>query len=426
MGSLPCWPSGLPAGAAAAEGPVSAAPAPAAGASGFWTPQRMRAAEPLDALVPGPMPEGAALPAATAARRGRRLDVAPARATAQASAARAPRRGGHRSSSGDVADPSARATRTHGRVFFKVPGVGLASCSGTAITSNRRNLVMTAGHCVNGGGHSGTWYPHWIFVPAYAHGTAPFGVWTAKRLYSTPIWVEYGDPTGDIGFATVRARKGKRLQDSVGASGISFGRSAKRRYTAYGYPANPEDGFDGESERYCSSGLRRRDHPEKGELGPKTMAINCDMTEGASGGSWIAKRGYAVSLSSYYYPSLHRVLFGPYFGALARELYEGTQIRCNGRVATIVGSARGDRIRGTAGRDVIVAGGGADRVHARGGRDVVCGGSGADRLAGGAGRDTLIGGAGGDHLAGGKGRDSCVGGGGRNHGSGCERRRGLV
>ncbi len=415
-----------PAPGAAAAGPVSTARVSAGGAaSDFWTPARMRAAQPLDMAAESAESAGAApLTDAIATARGPRLDVAPSGTAAGVSAgARAGR--GHAFKSGTVADPAAKGVRTHGRVFFKVPGVGLASCSGTAISSNRRNLVLTAGHCVNGGGHEGRWYTHWVFVPAYSHGTAPFGAWRAKRLYSTPIWVEYRDPTGDIGFATVAARKGTRLQDAVGASGISFGRGVRRRYQAFGYPANPKDGFDGESERYCNSHLRQRDKPARRVLGPKTVGISCDMTEGASGGSWIAKQGYAVSLSSYYYPQLHHALFGPYFGSLAHELYEGTQIRCDGRPATIVGTGKADRLRGTPGRDVIVGGAGADRIVALGKGDIVCGGAGADHLAGGAGRDLLIGGAGNDHLAGGSGRDKCVGGSGRNRGVGCEGRRGL-
>jgi uncharacterized delta-60 repeat protein len=84
---------------------------------------------------------------------------------------------------------------------------------------------------------------------------------------------------------------------------------------------------------------------------------------------------------------------------------------CAGLPATIVGSARGETLRGTSGRDVIVAGGGRDTVRARGGRDLVCGGG---------GRDVLTGGAGGDRIAGGRGHDRCAGGAGRDRLSSCE------
>lgn len=85
--------------------------------------------------------------------------------------------------------------------------------------------------------------------------------------------------------------------------------------------------------------------------------------------------------------------------------------RCQGRNATIEGSPKRDRLRGTAGPDVIVAKGGNDRITARGGNDVVCGGGGSDLLDGGGGNDRLGGSKGGnDVLAGGPGNDRISGG----------------
>jgi Ca2+-binding RTX toxin-like protein len=105
--------------------------------------------------------------------------------------------------------------------------------------------------------------------------------------------------------------------------------------------------------------------------------------------------------------------------------------RCQGESATIVGSHRGERIRGTAGADVIVGGGGRDIIAGLGGDDVICsgldhraqtvsyatGGAGDDRMrghgfqSGGAGDDTIttVTERGGDHYGrwtrGGKGDD---------------------
>lgn len=142
-------------------------------------------------------------------------------------------------------------------------------------------------------------------------------------------------------------------------------------------------------------------------------------------------------------------------------------VRCNGRNATITGTANGETLVGTAGPDVIAglggddvirglgdddvicAGSGRDRVTAGAGDDVVngeagkdtlnggtgrdrlnggtgddraSGGSGNDRLSGGAGKDTLSGGSGADRLSGGAGRDVCGGGPGLDRAAGCERR----
>jgi Ca2+-binding RTX toxin-like protein len=92
--------------------------------------------------------------------------------------------------------------------------------------------------------------------------------------------------------------------------------------------------------------------------------------------------------------------------------------RCDGRVATIVGTKRGETLRGTRRSDVIVALGGNDRVIAGRGNDVVCGGSGNDRIDGGSGNDRLLGSTGKDTLVGASGRDALVGGAGRDSLSG--------
>lgn len=65
--------------------------------------------------------------------------------------------------------------------------------------------------------------------------------------------------------------------------------------------------------------------------------------------------------------------------------------RCDGLKATIVGTAKGNVIRGTRRRDVIWAGDGNDVIRGLGGNDVICGGFGADRIVGGPGNDRLLG-----------------------------------
>ncbi len=386
----------------------------------------MRAADaveppaPTEAVWPGA--GSSPLTASIAAAPGRPLELAASgagRVTPVGSGAI----GGRGYEHGLVPDPASAALRMHGRVFFRTAAGGDASCSGTAIRSNRANLVLTAGHCVHGGGHSGDWAGRLVFVPAYADGSAPFGAWHATRLYSTPIWAEFGDPTGDVGFATVRPNRNGDLQGAVGARGIAFGADADRRYTAFGYPANPDDGFDGRRERFCRSRFSGLDPASKRGIGPRTISMRCDMTQGASGGGWISNKGIAGSLISYGYRDQPNRIFGPYLGSLARQLYEATQARCGGKVATVVGTGSGERLEGTRGRDVIAAGPSADVVTASAGRDLVCGGPGADRLAGDAGGDRLLGGGGNDRLDGATGNDLCAGGAGRDRVSGCEVRR---
>jgi uncharacterized delta-60 repeat protein len=84
--------------------------------------------------------------------------------------------------------------------------------------------------------------------------------------------------------------------------------------------------------------------------------------------------------------------------------------RCQGKVATIVGTPGKDRIRGTKKADVVVALGGNDVVNGLGGNDLVCAGDGDDTVKGGPGKDDLRGEKGKDRLVGGTGRDKLVGG----------------
>jgi hypothetical protein len=82
---------------------------------------------------------------------------------------------------------------------------------------------------------------------------------------------------------------------------------------------------------------------------------------------------------------------------------------CNGRPATIVGTAGRNTLVGTRGADVVVGLGGNDILLGAGGDDQLCGGSGIDALTGGAGADALNGGSGNPDLClGGPGADSAV------------------
>ena len=84
---------------------------------------------------------------------------------------------------------------------------------------------------------------------------------------------------------------------------------------------------------------------------------------------------------------------------------------CQGKPATVLGTAGNDTLTGTGAADVIVAQEGNDKVNAGGGNDLVCGGEGKDALAGKDGKDKLFGEGGKDTLNGGAGKgDVCNGG----------------
>lgn len=91
------------------------------------------------------------------------------------------------------------------------------------------------------------------------------------------------------------------------------------------------------------------------------------------------------------------------------EVLPAGAVRCGDELATIVGTARKDRIRGTGGRDVIAGLGGNDVIDGRGGNDLICGGTGNDRVRGGGGLDAIYGGPGNDVILGQGGTDALFG-----------------
>lgn len=336
------------AGAALLSAPSALA---AAGARDFWTKERMREAVPADRPVEAAHGSDRGPGASLGLRSDSRTNptaptwVPPARPGSTPDFDLRPGHPGRSALTGTraatslpttlragvvrklVADPAAEPTRAHGKIFFSIRSRAgewnLYVCSGTVVTSESRRLVVTAGHCVFDAGRTDRFVSHWVFVPAYrGNHDRPFGVWPARSLATTREWRREGNLRYDIGAALVaRNKRGEPIQEVVGSRGIAFGQTRKQRYEAYGYPhSDPAGGrFDGTKEYVCSSRTARRDAPLGGP-GPKTTRIRCDMTEGSSGGGWIAD-GMLQSVTSYGYTSDKRHLYGPYFASAAQALY---------------------------------------------------------------------------------------------------------
>ncbi len=99
-----------------------------------------------------------------------------------------------------------------------------------------------------------------------------------------------------------------------------------------------------------------------------------------------------------------------YFDDFSLQADTGSNVSCNGKPATIIGTAGSDILIGTNGLDVINGMGGNDGIDGRGGNDIICGGEGDDILLGGAGKNILLGGNGKDTLSGGLQEDRLNGG----------------
>lgn len=278
-------------------GPSSVTPAEV---EKFWTPQRMANAVPLEMRVDG---KGGAHPFAGKPEAPR----------AAASNAR-------------VKTPEIAPYAVNGRVFVR-QGRLQGFCSGTAINSPTRRLVLTAGHCVNSGpdleGNAGAWSQFLEFVPAYSGGAAPFGAFPLQgRPRALPEWVKTGNPDFDMGVFLARPNsEGVNVADAVGGGAtIVYDLSRHQDFNTFGYPGQTK------RLRTCPSAYIG-DDPETYPLpGPPTMAIGCRWSPGSSGGAWMIAEGTEIDgITTYLHPGNKQQAFGPYFskvniGRLVRGL----------------------------------------------------------------------------------------------------------
>jgi V8-like Glu-specific endopeptidase len=299
---------GVTAAAAAPSGVTVESPA-AQQVGQFWTAARMQRAKPMDVT----QPRRIAVPSAVSAA---------AEEVAHRIAPTAPRSGATASSKFDeVGDPASEAARQNGVIFFTAEG-GLARCSGTSVNAPNFSVVFTAGHCVNSGGPHGTWYRgQWAFVPGYRYGQRPFGIFPAKWIDSTRGWLNTGSENFDVGAAVVmRNERGQRLADAVGGAGIAWGQPADQVFDVHGYPVAPP--FDGETQRLCAqTPFLGHDAESFLSRGPLNLAVDCDVTGGASGGGWTIDGDILNGVTDYGYGDDAATDFGAYFGKEVAHLY---------------------------------------------------------------------------------------------------------
>jgi hypothetical protein len=258
----------------------------AARVAAYWTPERMREAQPLDGPVADPLASASFLP---------------------------------------VEDATVPPYAVNGRIFLR-QGRNEGFCSGTAIDSPSRRLILTAGHCVNSGprgrGAGSVWSSFLEFVPAYTDGTAPFGAFVAHRnaVFAPRPWVKRGNPNFDLGAVlTGPNESGVYPADAVGGATVALDRGRKVEFQTFGYPGNVH------RLQECSSPAVGEDKLTRGVPGPPTIRIRCHWLPGASGGGWLIEGGTEIDgLTSYgrNHDMVHT--YGPYFsGSNVGALVEG-------------------------------------------------------------------------------------------------------
>lgn len=278
-----------PVAAAGASGRVGLSFAPGAearasrdgAAARYWTSARMEGAEPLEALG--------------------RSGVAPAPGPiASASFA-------------GVADVTAPPFEMAGRVFVRI-GKFDGFCSGTAVNSESRRLVLTAGHCLYGllpGHRFPTLARLFAFVPGYANGNAPFGVFAGRKAFMPKAWLRRGNENFDMGVVLTEPNEaGLNVADAVGGGlPIVFDQARDREYRVLGYPGHLQQQM-----QECDAGFSGNDRNTFPLGGPPSFSVGCFMGEGASGGPWLVEGGSEIGgITTYGYRRDFSRTFGPYF-----------------------------------------------------------------------------------------------------------------
>jgi secreted trypsin-like serine protease len=176
-----------------------------------------------------------------------------------------------------------------GKVFFVEEDGENNYCSGASIGGR---AVLTAGHCVSN--EKGTYYTHWIFVPAYNNGEAPYGKWTASSFLTFDSLHNGGNLGRDVAFAIVKNPQlpDEKLSKKVGYLGFAYNLSVVQHWNMFGYPVtSPWKGnrMIETDASYASSDTTKT---------PNTPGMGTTQLGGCSGGPWIVNFAPGVAAST--------------------------------------------------------------------------------------------------------------------------------
>jgi V8-like Glu-specific endopeptidase len=180
-----------------------------------------------------------------------------------------------------AAGPQAAAVTSTGQSFGGLAAVGalfgessgkLGShfCTASVVDSPHGDLAITAAHCVTG--TSG----QIAFVPGYANGTEPYGVWQVTQVYTDAAWRSAQDPDDDVAFLRLSGAPGGASVEAVtGAEHVATGAAAGGLVRVVGYPDTADQPVS------CVNAAKL--------FSPTQLEFDCGgYTDGTSGGPFLA------------------------------------------------------------------------------------------------------------------------------------------
>ncbi|GAA2825879.1 trypsin-like peptidase domain-containing protein [Kitasatospora sp. CM 4170] len=158
---------------------------------------------------------------------------------------------------------------------------GPRACTASVVHSPRRNLLVTAAHCVQSrriGLLDGL-----VFTPGYRNGYSPYGSWPVQSITVDPRWAAEDDPEYDVAFVTVRAIGGREVEDAVGGNPLATGQGVGLAVSVTGYPNESDEPIT------CSA--------RTSSQSPTQERFDCGgYTNGTSGSPWVTPAGAVVGV----------------------------------------------------------------------------------------------------------------------------------
>ena len=226
--------------------------------------------------------------------------------------------------------PAARPTPSQsptlsdtGQAFGGVPDVGAlftASagklgthfCTASVVHSAGGDLAVTAAHCM-----SGVQGQQVVFVPGYANGKEPYGVWPVAAVYTDQDWQSAQDPDDDVAFLRLSDTKGVPVENVTGAERLGTGWPSPALVRVIGYPGDADQPIS------CVNWAK--------SFSATQLEFDCDgYTDGTSGGPFLAGasgasgQGTVIGVIGGYEQGgdTSEVSYAAAFGAAVKALYQ--------------------------------------------------------------------------------------------------------
>jgi V8-like Glu-specific endopeptidase len=219
-------------------------------------------------------------------------------------------------SPGSTPSPRENAKTLRVGALFDSDSSGDHFCTASVVDSPGHDVLITAAHCLNSG-TGGSNRSNVVFIPNYANGQSPDGVWTPARFVLDPRWVSNADPDLDVAFIVLKPLHGKNIQDVLGANQIAFNPGFKHLVRVTGYPSSADAPIA------CLNWTSEQSQTQL------RFACN-DFTGGTSGSPWItrfdagSRTGTIIGVIGGYQEGgdTADVSYSAYLGAGIRKLYQ--------------------------------------------------------------------------------------------------------